>query len=813
MVLKRFFILSIVLGISTSPLVVMAEAQLATDGTAPLRSARPKKRKKLISFNFDNEDLVTIVNYLATEKKINIILPPPPNTLTNKVTLRYQKKLSIDDAFTMLNTLLDMSGYIMRPHGNTYIISKASNVVRETLPIYIGVAPEDLPNSDESIRYLYYFDNIKIPKDASGQAQDIKSILEDMLQDPTKPGSSQIIFDGTTNCVIITAKAYNIKTAMQIIEELDKTGFREVVEIVPITNSTADFVGKFLTEQLLALAPDSPLAPPNGDTSYFSKTTKVIPDPRSNSLIILGRAEAVNKLKNFIYDYIDVPVESGDSLIHVYELQYLDAQTFAENLRAIIKPAEIAGQAKGSTTENQSFKGVIIETEKPAELGKLQTQAGDVGVAVQGGNRLIIAAKKSDWKALKQLIESLDKPQPQIALEILVADISLSDAKAFGSQIRNKENSLPMKANAQFAGLAAPVVGPPPNQTLQQNLLLPVADPSGNLFNLANSAPTANGSFILSFNDPDRNGIWWVMDLLKNFQSTKILSHPHIITLNQVQAKVAVAVNRLADGPVNRNPDGSISRLKVNLDASLSVEILPRINLSNSINLQIAVKVNNFVDNFSDARNTRTVITNATVGNGEVLVLGGLVKTSEADNLYETPVLAKIPLIGWFFKSHYKTVSKDNLMVFIAPTVVKPKIGGGMSETSSSKFARGRGYVEESKNFESIRDPITRWFFKSPKNSTKDMVHDYEEGRMFGPTPLKGGESEAELEAAQAKSILANKKARKKNQARPTKRIPQEEQEQTEQLANNDADDVSETQKLKDRLANESNPLKNNAAA
>jgi general secretion pathway protein D len=776
--------------------------------------AIPKNSKKLISFNFENEELTNIINYLAAEKKINIILPPPPNTLNTKVTLHHQKKLSVNEAFRMLNTLLDMSGYTMVPHGNTYIISKSNNTVRSALPVYIGVAPEDLPDSDAPIRYLYYFDNIKIPKGGTGQAQDIKTILEDILQDPTKPGTTQIIFDSSTNSMILTAKAFGIKMAMKIIEELDKTGFRETVEVIQLTNTSAGFVQKFLTEQLLASIQTAPAIGPQAaaqtDTHYFSQATKVIADPRSNSLIILGRSETVDKLKYFIYDYIDIPLESGDSLIHIYELQYLDAQSFAADLQTMIKPTAVAGQAKGASIAEQSFQGVIIEAEKPSQAKEqLQTQAGAAGVIVQGGNRLIVAAKKNDWEAIKQLIESLDKPQPQIALEVLIADISLQDSKALGSQLRNKGNSLPTNVNTQFAGLGNPVTF---NETLQQDLLRPVfssSSPSDGTegFNLANNPPTQANSFVLSFNDPNTNGIWLVMNMLKNFQSTKILSHPHLVTLNQIQAKMSISEKRLAPGPVVRTPDGNTARQQVDLEASLSIEILPRINLSNTINLQIAVKVNNFVSPDSDTRNTRTVITNATIANGEVLVLGGLVRTSNSEQNFRIPILGQIPLIGWFFRSKSKSVSKDNLMMFISPTIIRPKVGGGMSSSSSYKLAHGKKLVdEEAVLFAKVKDPITHWFFRPAKNSTRDLVDKFKERRMFDDKPLVGGESEEDLKAkklAAANSPLPSAK-RTRNRVRMAKNNSVQEK-RTPEVAKLDNDNE---QKLKSLLALEKNPLR-----
>lgn len=731
--------------VSDSTITIPSETvsiQKIIDPQALSKHNSDSKGKKRISFNFKNEDLTTIINYLTAEKHLNVILPMPPNNITTKITLYHQKKMSLDDAFDRLHTLLDVAGFTLVPHGKDTlrVVRTDANTLREPLHVYIGIAPEDLPDTDETIRFLYYFDNIKIPRDPGDRALDeIKKLLEEMLNDPSKPGSFSITFDSPSNSVLLTAKSHHIKTAMQIVQELDKTGFREAVEVIRLAHTSAGFVGKFLIEQLLAPSAAeknaSAAIPPSFDTSYFTKSTKIIPDTRTNSLIILGRAQAITRLKEFIYKYIDIPLESGDSIVHVYALQYLDAPTFAETLKKIIESsAEVPGQAKGTAPEQRAFQGVIIEAEKITETQKLK--ADEVGTAVQGGNRLLVAAKKNDWINVKRLIEELDKPQPQVALDVLIVDINATDNNLLASHLRNKDGLFPKEFNAQFAGMDTPVTDNTPNvpSTLMANLAR-VKTVNSELGNIASTA--AIGSTVLSFKDTAVSGMWLVTEMLKKFTTSRILSRPHIVVLNHQQAKISIAIEKLVRGPIKTGPDGNPIAQQVPVTAKLEVFILPRINLSKTIDLKIAVNVENFIGD-SDDKTSRMVTTNATIGDGEVLVLGGLVKTKETDDTAGVPLLSKIPLFGWLVNKKGRDNTKDNLMIFINPVVVKPKVGGGMSGPSTEKFAQARHEVEDSTLFEHVHDPITHWFFASPKDSALDLTKDYEVGAMFSKQPLKG---------------------------------------------------------------------------
>ena len=68
---------------------------------------------------------------------------------------------------------------------------------------------------------------------------------------------------------------------------------------------------------------------------------------------------------------------------------------------------------------------------------------------------------------------------------------------------------------------------------------------------------------------------------------------------------------------------------------------------------------------------TKTINTNALVKNGETLVLGGIYTTSTTEGEEGIPLLSRIPILGWLFKT--KTQSGPNvkeLLIFITPTIV-----------------------------------------------------------------------------------------------------------------------------------------------
>ncbi len=85
-------------------------------------------------------------------------------------------------------------------------------------------------------------------------------------------------------------------------------------------------------------------------------------------------------------------------------------------------------------------------------------EKGSAKYQYSGGNRLIIAARNDDWKRIKHLLEQLDKPFPQVFIEVLIADVSIDDLRQLGQQTRNLNSCLPSQINIQSAQLVPPIV-------------------------------------------------------------------------------------------------------------------------------------------------------------------------------------------------------------------------------------------------------------------------------------------------------------------------------------------------------------------
>jgi general secretion pathway protein D len=697
------------------------------------KTPTPKKRPKnqdTILMQYTDEPLVDIINQLAAIKGMNILMPMKADVMTTKVTLNIEVPLTIEQAWDMTLMLINMAGYSFIPKETmSSIVKNSKNIAKDSIPLFVGMDPDALPDNDERIRYLYYLSNIKLSDDPNSE---IVTILKEFL--PAETASWQ--FDLKTNGVILTDTANNIKSVMKIIKALDQTTYQEKLDILSLRYVDANLVARIFNDGILKAGNDPSgrykLKGKRGEATYFSEQLRVVPDTRNNKLVLLGKDQAVNRAKEFIYKYIDVPMETGESILHVYQLQYLSAATFAPTLKNIVT-AELAGGAGQSTAGGgesgleRYFKGVLISSDEPL---------GGQKAGVPGGNKLIIAAKNDDWKHIRKLIEQLDVPFRQVIIEILIADLTISDLRQLGVQLRNPQNLPfpPGPVNMQSAQLATIVLDSPnantpanlnPPTTIASDLLSrSVKNSAGNLVSVAEltapGTPGTPGSTLIEINDPTTGNSWGLLQILRQFTSTKILSHPHVIATNLKPARVRVGQQRLVAGAATATAAAPTIQ-QVPIEANTEIKITPKISGGNIVNLQVLVTVQEFVSGTVNTINTRMTETNANVINGDVLVLGGLMSLNTTDGLNRTPLLGQIPLLGWLFKNRSNSSSKTSLTVFISPTIIEPRLRGGVSEYTKDYIELAKEYSQEAQLFDGLRDPITRFYFRGADDAAQSI--------------------------------------------------------------------------------------------
>lgn len=781
------------------------------------------KNIKTFSFNYKDANLIDVIYSIAAEKKVNIVLPTGDDAIKSKLTISISEKLTVDQAWETLYTILDIAGYSFVPRADGFSIVRVSKAIsREPFRIFISTDYEHIPDTDERIIYLAYFTNIQVPSGQSDGQNQIQKLLKTYV---SKEAESSFKFAPSSNGVIIVDKANNIRAIMKILTAFDKVGVTEILDIIKLKYTFSDSIADLFNKNILEKTKKRGYrlgTKKKSEASYFEKGTKVISEPRTNSLILLGSEDAIEKIKVFIHDFVDITIGSGRSILHRRKLDYMDANKLKDVLISVIGGGANGGQATagaGRFGPERFFSGVKIETDYPKQEGEAEKGK----YKYYGTNSLIIAANNDDWLRIDELIEQLDKPQPQVVIEVLIVDLRLDENKALGGQTRNPALAPLMRLSRegrgvdfQSAQLGGRVIsdtasqavvtegcnecfacgeeGTPNSQTIAADLMKDIVkEKTGNGF-LIGATP---GSTLFTLSDRDGR-TWSVLKVLSLYKNAKVLSHPYIVARNNKEATVVVGIEKLLAGEAEGSAGGAVRVKTEKVKADTIVKIRPRIAEENMVNIEVTITINEFADETTavaggaEPRVIREISTNANIRSGEILSLGGLIRVENSNSESRSPILGRIPVLGWFFKQKSKARKKDNLTVFIRPTIVYPTARKAMSSYTNDYIQMAKEYSREGGLFEGLKDPITRWFFGA-ETETIDLIEDFVE-QHERVIPLE------ELKIAKAPDVpdvSGNKFVVTQNDL--DAKIQKQEQEQDKvMLANNNTSDISSEDTNKD---------------
>jgi type IV pilus assembly protein PilQ len=190
--------------------------------------------------------------------------------------------------------------------------------------------------------------------------------------------------------------------------------------------------------------------------------------------------------------------------------------------------------------------------------------------------------------------------------------------------------------------------------------------------NLALNFPVAAAVPALGF---VLSGTHWLLDAeLMASELTnrvKVISSPKVLTMEGVEARIKQGEQVPNITPASGDNPATVSYK----DAFLELAVTPKITDEGRISMKI--KASNNSANYAKAIlgnppiNTSEVDSNVVVNDGDTLVIGGVIKTTESKGGDAVPWIAKIPLLGWLFKYENVEKGKKELLIFVTPKIIK----------------------------------------------------------------------------------------------------------------------------------------------
>jgi len=442
-------------------------------------TGKPKTPEQFISIDFNNVDINVFIKFMSELTGTNFVVD---QRVKGKVTIISPSKISLKEAYTVFESVLEVHGYTTVQSGQVVKIIPSPDARSKS--IETKLREESATPRDQVVTQLIpltYADPVAIKR----------------LFTPMVSKSSVILAYSPTNTLIITDVYSNIKRLIKILKEIDVTGIGQEISIIPLEYSDAAKLVNLLNTVFKPTRKKG--------KGVEQKTITMVAAERVNTIVLLASEIDTLRIKRLI-SMIDKEAPRGKGKIHVYRCKNAAAEELAKVLQDL--PTEKAG-----TGAPKAKKASVV--------------AGQVRISAdKATNSLIIVADKEDYLVLEGVIKKLDIPRSMVYIEALIMEVDMETSLDIGIDwaIFGK-TSIDSKETVVGGGFRQGV------EILPSELLK-----GGLTLGLISEPITIAGVAV--------NNISAIINAVRTDDDFRILSTPQVLTTDNEEARITIGENR-----------------------------------------------------------------------------------------------------------------------------------------------------------------------------------------------------------------------------------------------------------------------------
>lgn len=483
-------------------------------------------------------------------------------------------------------------------------------------------------------------------------------------------GQVKVTAESRTNSLVVSASKDKMDLIKGLIEKLDVDLSPDVkVKVYPLENADATSLAEELN--LIFEQPQGspeissrirmpwewryPTPQTSGQKPGFAglKENTVIPDVRTNALIVTARAENMEAFDELI-ENLDRE-RSISEVTHVYRLVHAKAADIAQTLTDLFQ----GGQRGGG------FFSFLFRMQTAKE-GPLSTLREVTVVAEPKSNSVIVTGPPQVFDTITQLMDELDKQQSQVFIEVLIVDVTLDKDTQLGVEWDFLKGNTVKQTGATNFDLASRTNG----------LKYTVAAP----------------------------GVAGLLQTLIEEKKVKVISTPHLTTMDNVESYIDIGQRFPVVKELVTQPNGQVIPKFDFEPISIKLTVTPHITTGKFItmdieqtidDLQKTIKQQDFELPIIENRKAKTSVM---VEDGQTIIIGGIMKDKKTVTERKLPILGDLPIVGNLFKDNHTEKITSELMVFLTPHVITTQEDANqITQQQKSKLRKGVLPAEKSK--------------------------------------------------------------------------------------------------------------------
>ena len=581
-------------------------------------------QNKLEAANFfSNDEKVTMaansmplnrfVHYAFGEiLKVNYVIGESLKSQSKAVTLNVQNPVSKQELFKLLNNLLTREQVSLDFNENTFFLQQ-NQLSKAKAIIGIGRSPNSVPQTAGQILQVI---PIKF---------DIKISLERTVRELV---DAKITTDFDQNALFVLGDRANVLRAIELVELLDVPANRG--RYIGLLSLQYISIEEFIA-QVTQLLNNEGLSV--GLENVQNKSVYMVALNNIGAIALFASAEETVQRVRYWATVLDQPAKGENAQYFVFNPSYARATDLGESIGRLLN----LGNNMYDRETSQRSTGANAAELKADTVRRNENIVSNREVSFvvdERSNAIIFSTTGDQYQKLLPLLRKLDVLPKQVLLEVMIAEVTLTDDFKYGVEFALKNSS-------RFSATTQGSFG------------------AGDTGGLNLSFSDANAEIAASF--------------FRENSFVNVLSNPTILVRDGVSANISVGTDIPTVGGTIVD-DGVTNTNVVYRRTGVDVTVTPTVNAKGVVIMSIRQSISNQVETTAESTNPsifdRALNTEVVVESGQTVLLGGLISENVSNGETKVPGLGDMPLLGGLFRSENDSTTKTELVMMVTPKVV-----------------------------------------------------------------------------------------------------------------------------------------------
>ena len=584
--------------------------------------------------SFHDVPLVAFINEVfAEELGMSFMISPGLAEKTDLVTLKLTEPLPPRQLFSTARRVLSEYGVDLRALEEG-VIGFAPSEEISTREVPLLVSGRTLPEVPSTHRTIFQLIPLKVVRGPQ---------VRGWLNEAFKGQELKILEDPHRNALLLKGNADILARALAMIDVLDQPLMRgrHGLIIEPVFLEARDLANA-LNSVLRAAGYESSLNVGTGGSVIL------LPFERVNKVVVFAAdQDTIDHVTRWVRTLDTPKIGSIEESVFTYEVRNTQAEELVETLNAMLG-AGVDVITSGSDPKSRADRDEDAASREDSERRRPTTRnvpSGGRIVVDRSRNILLFRGTGKEWADIRSVIERLDRAVPSVLIEVLIAEITLTDEENTGFEFL-------LRGALGSRGLTVGTLG-----------------------------ASGIGAGALSATLNSAGEVRAVLNLFYKDNRVVIRSRPHLLVKSGQTASIDVGneipvITRKSDS--EQQVDGTTNVLQEisYRKTGVQLEIKPLVQANGLVDLEISQQL-------SEARPSadtslagsptilnRQISTNLTLRDGGSLLMGGLISSNKGAGETGVPVLGRLPGIGPIFRTEAIQEDRTELMVMVTPYVI-----------------------------------------------------------------------------------------------------------------------------------------------